>query len=32
MLGHTGTIGAGGWQNTAMIHIIKVEYRDDPVQ
>lgn len=26
LIWHTGTIGAGGWQNTAMIHSVEVEY------
>lgn len=27
MIWHTGTIGSGGWQNTAMLHSVTVEYR-----
>lgn len=26
LIWHTGTIGAGGWQNTTMLHSIEVEY------
>ena len=26
LIWHTGTIGAGGWQNTTMLHSVEVEY------
>lgn len=27
LIWHTGSIGAGGWQNTAMLHSVEIEYK-----